>query len=68
MRAGVLVQGATLHSLVDHAHELFVLRIGCGCVAARHRRLQPPEVRLDRRRVAPVLQALALAAQDPLLL
>ncbi len=37
-------------------------------VAARDDRLQAAEVRLDRRRVAPVLQTLALGAQDPLLL
>src|ERR687897_1707357 len=63
--AGVAVQGAALDRLVDGLHERAVLARGGVVVAGGDRRLQTAEVGLDRRGVAPVLEALALGAQDP---
>ena len=67
-RAGVAVQGAALDRLVDQGDQLAVLGVGRVVVALADRGLQAAEVRLDRRRVAAVLDALALGAQDALLL
>src|SRR5215216_7869479 len=66
--AGVPVQRAALDGLVDQLHQLAVLVVGPLGLAAGDGGLQAAEVRLDRRRVAPVLAALARRAQDALLL
>src|SRR5712671_253224 len=58
--AGVAVQRAALHGLVDRPHERAVLGLGGRVVATGDRGLEAAEVRLDRRRVAAVLEALAL--------
>src|SRR3954454_7364981 len=67
-RARVAVQRAALDGLVDRAHELAVLGVGGLGVSALDRGLQAAEIRLDRRRVAAVLETLALGADDALLL
>ncbi len=66
--AGVAMQRAALDGGVDAAHQRAVLGLGGLYIAALHRRFQAPEERLDRGGVEAVLQALALGAQDPLLL
>ena len=66
--AGVLVQRAALDGLVDQPDQLLVLDLGGVVVATLDGSLKAAEVRLDRRRVAPVLESLALGAEDPLLL
>jgi len=66
--AGVAVQRAALHRLVDRPHEHAVLGVGRGVVAPGDGGLEAAEVRLDLRRVASVLSPLALGALDPLLL
>src|SRR3954451_6376639 len=67
-RTGVAVQRAALDGLVDRPHELEMLGVGRVGIAALDGGLQAAEVRLDRRGVAPVLEALALGADDRLLL
>jgi hypothetical protein len=62
------VQRPALDGLVDQPDQLLVLGLGGLVVAAFDGSLQAAEVRLDRRRVAPVLETLALGAEDPLLL
>src|SRR5436190_19681500 len=66
--AGVAVQGAALDGLVDRRRQLLELAVGRCVVALGDGRLEAAEVRTDRRRVAAVLEALALRAQDALLL
>ncbi len=66
--AGVLVQRAALDGLVDQPDQLAVLGLGGIVVATLDSSLEAAEVRLDRRRVAPVLEPLTLGAEDPLLL
>ena len=67
-RAGVLVQRAALDGLVDRRHERQVLGVGELVVLGGDGGFEAAEVRADRRRVVAVLEALALGAQDPLLL
>src|SRR3954451_1498407 len=67
-RTVVAVQRAGLHGLVDERQQLAVIGVGLGVVLGLDGRDQAPEVRLDRRGVAAVLETLALGAQDPLLL
>src|SRR4051794_21361463 len=67
-RARVAVQRAALDGLVDRPHELTVLGVGDLGVPALDRGLQAAEVRLDRRRVAAVLEALALGPEGGVLL
>src|SRR3954469_5184225 len=55
-----------LDGLVDRRNELAMRGVGLGLVATGA--LQAAEQRLDLRRVPAVLRALALRAQDPLLL
>src|SRR5215210_4091131 len=62
--AGVLVQRPALDGLVDRADELAVLGVGGRVVAGLDRGLEAAEVGLDRRRVATVLEPLALRAQN----
>ena len=66
--AGVAMQRAALDGLVDQADELTVLGVGGGVVAGGDSGLEAAEVRPDRGGVVAVLEALALGAQDPLLL
>jgi hypothetical protein len=56
------VQGAALDGLVDQRHEAAVLSDDLLFVAGGHGDFEAPEVRLDLRRVLPVLEALALRA------
>src|SRR3954449_4976375 len=60
--AGVGVQRAALDGLVDQRDELAVLVRDLLLVTGGHGSLEPPEVRLDLRRVMAVLEALALRA------
>ena len=53
---------------LDRALQADVLGVGRRRVTALHGRLEVPEVGTDRRGVVAVLQALALRAQDSLLL
>jgi hypothetical protein len=62
------VNRAALDGLVDRRDELAVRRVGGGVVTVFDERLEAAEVRLDRRRVLTILDALALGAQDALLL
>ena len=57
--AGVAVQRAALDGLVDQLHQLAVLGVGAVVLAGLDGGRQAAEVRLDRRRVLPVLLALA---------
>src|SRR5436190_11606828 len=66
--AGVAVQRAALDGLVDGRRQRRELAVGRRIVALGDGRLEAAEVRADRRRVAAVLEALALRAQDALLL
>ena len=66
--AGVAMQGAALDGLVDRLHERAVLGGGRLGVAGGDRGLEAAEEGPDGRRVAAVLQALALGAEDALLL
>src|SRR5438552_105570 len=67
-RPAVAVQGAALDGAVDVGDQGAVLDVGARRVALRDRGLQPPEVRLDGRGVAPVLEPLAQRPVDPLFL
>jgi len=58
----------TLDGLVDRPHEDSMLGFGSRVVAAGDGGLESPKVGLDRRRVAPILQALTLGTEDSLLL
>jgi hypothetical protein len=62
------MQRAALDRLVDQLHDAAVLGVGKLGVAGGGRGLEAAEIGLDRRRVAPVLAALALGAQDALFL
>src|SRR5436305_11814725 len=64
----VAVQRAALHRPVDLRDQGPVLAVGPLLVAVRDRGLEPAEVRLDGRRLAEVLRALALRPGDPLFL
>src|SRR5205823_8255205 len=66
--AGIAVQRAALDGLVDRLHKHPVLVVGRWLIPSLDRPRKPAEVGLDPRRVAPVLEPLALSAQDPLLL
>ena len=66
--AVVAVQRSALDGLVDRLDEHAVLGLGDIVGAVGNRPLQPAKVRLDRRRVAAVLEPLTLGTQDPLLL
>src|SRR5438876_3270178 len=68
VRARVAVQRAALDGLVDRALQAHVLGLGGRLVAARHGVGEGVEVGLDRGGVVAVLRALALAAEDALLL
>src|SRR2546425_3784025 len=68
VRARVAVQRAALDGLVDEALEAHVVGVGFLLVAGRHRVLEVAEVGLDGGGVVAVLEALALAAHDALLL
>ena len=66
--ARVAVQRAALDGLVDRALQAHVLGLGGRASPLLHGRFEVAEVGLDRRGVAAVLEALALGAQDALLL
>ena len=69
LRAPVLlVQRAALDGLVDRADELRCSASAVSASPASTAACEAAEVGLDRRRVAAVLEPLALGAQDPLLL
>src|SRR5262249_19368150 len=67
-RAGVPVQRAALDGLVDRGRQLPQLGVGGRVIALGDRGLEAAEVGANRRRVAPVLEALTLGAKDALLL
>jgi hypothetical protein len=56
------VQRTALDGLVDQRHELAMLDRDLLVVARVHSGLEPPEIRLDLRRVVAVLEALTLGA------
>ena len=62
------MQRPALYRLVDQLHDAAMLGLGLLGVAAGDGRLEAAEVGLDRRRVTPILAALALSAQDALVL
>src|SRR4051794_21829858 len=66
--AVVAVQRAGLDRLVDQRDELAVIGVGLLVLPGFDRAGQATEVRLDRRRVAAVLEALAVGAGDALFL
>jgi len=67
-RAGVAMKSAALDRLVDGLDQLTVLGVRVRVLAGGDSLLEPAEERLDPRRVATVLEPLALGAGDPLLL
>src|ERR1043165_6569653 len=58
--ASVAVERAALDGLVDGRRQLLELAVGCRVIALGDGRLEAAEVRADRRRVAAILEALAL--------
>src|SRR5205085_1073049 len=66
--ASIAVQSSPLDGLVDRLHESLVFVVCGGVIPSLDRPLEPAEVGLDPRRVAPVFEPLALGSQDALLL